>query len=111
MNDLYSEQALKNLLASSHEMLRMCKQKRMEVCQNFIEALKRLKTQYPSFATRAEQEINRAIDYYEIMELNEGTMSSNDKWFGVFEYNIQNTYGELFKIILTVNPELRKYLN
>ena len=111
MSDLYNEQAIINLMQSAKQLLNMCQQKNIDVCNLFVETLKYLKTQYPSFASTADIEIERTKEYYDVMEWNEGTLRSNDKWFGVIEYNIKSSFGALYKIILTVNPSLQKYIN
>lgn len=110
MSDLYNEQAVRNLMQTAKQLLNMCQKKNIEVCTLFIETLKYLKTQYPSFASKANIEIERTTEYYDVMEWNEGMLRSNDKWFGVIEYNIKDSFGALYKIIFTVNPSLQKYL-
>lgn len=110
MEDLYSFDALKRLVASSNEMLDMCKKKDMNVCLILIESLKRLKIQYPPFASTADEYIKLTNTVYEIMDSCFCTNRSYDNYFYNIEYNIQTTYGALFKIMLMVNPDLRKYI-
>lgn len=110
MEDLYSEEVLKSLINSSKQMLSMCKAKDMNVCLVLIEALKRLKKQYPAFAKKADEMIYFTNEVYEIMDSCFCTNRSYDKYFYNIEYNIQESYGSLFKIIVMVNPQLQKYL-
>ena len=110
MEDLYSEETLKSLIIASKQMLSMCKAKDMNVCLVLIDALKRLKKQYPAFAKKADEMIYFTNEVYEIMDSCFCTNRSYDKYFYNIEYNIQESYGSLFKIIVMVNPHLQKYI-
>lgn len=100
MSDIYSEDSLKALAIESQRMLLLCQQKKIIVCQNFVDAMISIKYNYPHFAEQADKFIKEMKNYYEVIDWQEGTCADPTKWYEIVEYTIKESYGALFKEIL-----------